>query len=108
MSKASKVVKLRSNISKHKVHNFTQGIEQNRLIFRLHYHQINVNFFAVEEFRKNDVIVMLCYSIGETTSHLNEGLERTIQKFVNLSIIIVIVSYSEDALNVIPYGSTEF
>ena len=73
---------------------FAKRIKQHSLIFCLQNHQIHVNFLAVEQLDENTVVVLLCDSIGVATGGLDECFQRSIEEFVDFSVIVIIVTDS--------------
>ena len=64
-------------------------------------------FFTVLEFSHNSVIIPLGNSFRITHSAFYESFQAPFEKLIDLVIVVIVVSYSEHALYVIPNGATK-
>lgn len=73
---------------------FAKGIKQHGLIFCLQDHQIHVNLLAVEQLHQNVVVILLSDAVWVATSRFDERFQRTVKKFVDFPVIVIIVTDS--------------
>lgn len=59
------------------------------------------------ELPKNSIIFKFGDTFWITTGAFDEGFERSFYKCVDFCIVIVVVSYAEQGLTIVPNGSSE-
>lgn len=118
-----------SSTSCHIAHNTAKCIQKLRLVPRLQDHQIHVdlqkkesvnrplcNLFnvlssshllTVLQLLQNTVIIRLGDTFREATGRLNKHLQGSLQQLIHLAVIVVVVPYPIDALNVVPDCASE-
>lgn len=118
-----------SSTSCHIAHNTAKCIQKLRLVPRLQDHQIHVDLqkkrrkvlidhsaiylissphlLTVLQLLQNTVIIRLGDTFREATGRLNKHLQGSLQQLIHLAVIVVVVPYPIDALNVVPDCASE-
>ena len=78
--------------SEHVAHNFSERIEQHRLVLRLHDHQVNVNLLGLYQLDENAVVVLLGNAIRAATSCFDESFEVSVQELIDLAVVVIVVT----------------
>lgn len=65
------------------------------------------HLLTVLQLLQNTVIIRLGDTFREATGRLNKHLQGSLQQLIHLAVIVVVVPYPIDALNVVPDCATE-
>lgn len=71
---------------------FAERVKQHGLVLRLEDHEVYVDLFAVEQLDQNAVVVLLRDAVWVATSGLDECFQRTVEQFVDFTVVVVIVT----------------
>jgi len=73
----------------------------------LHHQNVDVDFFALLEFAHRLAVVLLDEFVGEADGGFDEFLHGSRKQFVDVLVVVVIVTNAEDDVDVVPDGASK-